>query len=416
MSKPQCGRWLKRSFARPDMARYAFLTWDGAGNQPPAVGIAQLLIDRGHEVAFAGYPGQREYFGARGFRFLPLQCSSATWKDLPPPSMFEVKLRSAWAAAEHLLDVPKLLAGEQPDALIVDCLMFGALAVLESAGVPTMVLVHSAPGALLPPGGPFEARLLDMVNHVRGEAKRPPLKNLWAAWETFPTVCTSVRDLDPLAAEAPKSFEYIGPIFERAVPSVWQSPWSPQDRRPLVLVSFSTGPYWDQRSRIERTLSALAERPCRILVTPGRTDVSGIAVPFNATLATELPHGRVLPHVAVTVTHAGHGTVAASLLHGVPLVCLPNPAADQPALAAQVEALGAGRSLDGEKATPEEIAAAVDNVLADPSYASRARSLSAVIAGMHGTAAAVDRLEKLAQSVHLGALADMPNGSSLQPR
>ena len=96
-------------------------------------------------VGNAGYPGQREYFGARGFRFLPLQCSSATWKDLPPPSMFEVKLRSAWAAAEHLLDVPKLLAGEQPDALIVDCLMFGALAVLESAGVPTMVLVHSAP-------------------------------------------------------------------------------------------------------------------------------------------------------------------------------------------------------------------------------------------------------------------------------
>jgi UDP:flavonoid glycosyltransferase YjiC (YdhE family) len=163
-------------------------------------------------------------------------------------------------------------------------------------------------------------------------------------------------------------------------------------------VSFSTGPYWDQRSRIERTLSALAERQYRILVTPGSTDVSGIAVPSNAALAKELPHARVLPHAAVTVTHAGHGTVAASLLHGVPLVCLPNPVADQPALAAQVEVLGAGRSLDGETATPEQIATAVDEVLADPSYASRARALANTIARARGSAAAVDRLEQLAQS------------------
>jgi UDP:flavonoid glycosyltransferase YjiC (YdhE family) len=385
------------------MARYAFLTWNGAGNQPPAVGIAQALIDRGHEVAFAGYSGQQDYFRVRGFRFVQLQCSSAAWQDLPPPSMFAVKLRSAWAAAEHLQDVPTLLAEERPDALIVDCLLFGALAALETAGVPTMVLVHSAPGALLPPGGPFEARLLDRVNHVRAEAKRLPLKNLWAAWAPFPTICTSVRELDPLAAEAPQSFDYVGPIFERVAPSGWHSPWPPLDRRPLVLVSFSTGPYWNQRSRIERTLSALAERPCRVLVTPGRTDVSGIAVPSNAALAIELPHARVLPLAAVTVTHAGHGTVAASLLHGVPLVCLPNPAADQPALAAQVEALGAGLSLDGETATPAEISAAVDEVLADPSYASSARSLADLIAGARGPAAAVDRLEQLAQSDHFGS-------------
>lgn len=377
------------------MARYAFLTWNGAGNQPPAVGIAQALIDRGHGVLFAGYSSQREYFTARGFRFVELQCASAAWQELLPPDMFGVKLRSAWAAAEHLVDVPKLLADEGPDALIVDCLMFGALVALESAGMPTMILVHSAPGALLPPGGPFEAGLIDAVNRVRAEAGRPPLKHLWAAWELFSTVCTSVRELDPLAARIPPSFDYIGPIFERVAPCGWESPWPLDDPRPLILVSFSTGPYWDQRSRIERTLSALGERPYRVLVTSGRTDVSRIAVPTNAALVKELPHGRVLPHAAVTVTHAGHGTVAASLLHGVPLVCLSNPVADQPALATQVEVLGAGRSLDGETAAPEEIAAAVTEVLTDRRYASRARTLASTIARARGPAAAVDRLEQL---------------------
>ena len=378
------------------MARVAVLTWDGAGNQPPAVGMAQALIERGHHVVFAGYAGQRDYFRVRGLRFVELRRASTAWRDVPRPGMFAVKLHTAWAAAEHLQDVPALLAEEQPDVLIVDCLMFGALAALETAGLPTLVLVHSAPGALLPPGGTFEARLLDSVNRVRAQARRPPLANLWAAWAPFPTICTSIRELDPLAAAAPRSFDYIGPIFERVTPGGWLSPWAPLDERPLVLVSFSTGPYWDQRSRIERTLCALAERPYRILVTPGKTDISGIAVPSNAVLATELPHARVLPYAALTVTHAGHGTVSASLMHGVPMVCLPNPAADQPALAAQVQALGAGRALDGDAATAAQIAAAVGEVLADRSYASRARSLADLIAQARGPAAVVDRLERLA--------------------
>ena len=37
------------------MARVLFVTWGGGGNQPPAIGIAQELRDRGHKVVFAGY-------------------------------------------------------------------------------------------------------------------------------------------------------------------------------------------------------------------------------------------------------------------------------------------------------------------------------------------------------------------------
>lgn len=40
------------------MSRFLFLTWDGGGNQSPAIGIAQELRGRGHEVVFAGYASQ----------------------------------------------------------------------------------------------------------------------------------------------------------------------------------------------------------------------------------------------------------------------------------------------------------------------------------------------------------------------
>lgn len=380
------------------MARFLFLSWNGAGNQPPAIGIAQSLRTRGHEVTFAGYENQRSTFAARGFRFVLLERSSAAWRDEPPERMFAVKLRAAWASSEHLDDVPRLIAREPCDVMVVDCLMFGALAAAEMARVPAFALVHSAPGALMPPKGQFEAHLLDAINALRGAAGLPAIAHAWDAWARFPALCNSIRALDPLALLAPKSIRYLGPITEHAPPSGWTSPWQPNDPRPLVLVSFSTGPYWDQSSRVHRTLEALAGHHCRILVTAGGVEVAPAAVPANAAIVRRIPHDEVLPKVAVTVTHAGHGTVMASLGHGVPLLCLPNRAADQPILAAQVEALGAGRALNGDDAAPVDIATAMEQLLTDHSYAAKARLLATAISAAPGVLAAVELLERRAKS------------------
>jgi UDP:flavonoid glycosyltransferase YjiC (YdhE family) len=95
------------------------------------------------------------------------------------------------------------------------------------------------------------------------------------------------------------------------------------------------------------------------------------------------------------ISHAGHGSVLTALAYGVPLVCLPNPVADQPGIAHQVEALGAGRALDGDNATAEEIATAVREVLGEPSYAVEARQLAALISRTTGAASAADRLAQL---------------------
>jgi UDP:flavonoid glycosyltransferase YjiC (YdhE family) len=345
-------------------------------------------------VIFAGYESQRPLFTSRDFRFIPLPRAAAAWRDAPRELLFDVKVENAWASADHLDDVPEALAEQRCDAVVADCLMFGALAALEHGCVPTALLVHSAPGALLPPGGPFEAVLRAPVNRVRAKAGLPAIATLWEAWERFPAFCTSIRELDPLALQAPASFSYIGPIIERVPRSGWCSPWQHDDRRPLILVGFSTGPYWDQSSRIGRTIEALANRELRVLITAANLDAAA-TMPDNVVVVPHLPHGEVLPQAAVTVTHAGHGTVTASLSHGVPLVCLPNKAADQPTLAAQVAALDAGLALDGDAATPVEIAAAVHSVLADPAYAAAARRLAKAIADAPGPSVA-RRLEQLA--------------------
>src|SRR4029079_8806430 len=54
-----------------DMADLLFVTWDGGGNVPPAVGIAQELQRRGHTVRFAGHARQHESLTAAGFEVAP---------------------------------------------------------------------------------------------------------------------------------------------------------------------------------------------------------------------------------------------------------------------------------------------------------------------------------------------------------
>ena len=380
------------------MSRFLFVTWSGAGNQPPAAAIAQALKKRGHDITFAGYENQRSYFTERGFRFVLLERSSAAWRDESPERMFAIKLHAAWASFDHLHDTRQLISSERCDALVVDCLMFGALAAAERDQLATAALVHLAPGALMPPKGRFETLVLGQVNEVRMRAGLSAINSLWKAWAPFPALSNSVRELDPFGLQAPESFNYLGPMAEEAPPSCWEFPWPEDDRRPLVLVSFSTGPYWDQTSRIRKTLDALSDTNFRILVTAGSVKIDPCSIPGNAVIVRHLPHKVILPHAALTVTHAGHGTVTASLKHGVPMLCLPNPGADQPVLAMQVQALGCGLSLDGDNASLAEIRAAAERLITDTSYGLNARRLADTISRAPGVSAAVLRLEHLASS------------------
>jgi len=377
------------------MARFLFLTWSGAGNQPPAVAIANALKTRGHKITFAGYENQRSYFSERHFDFVLLERSARKWRDENRERMFAVKSEAVWASSDHLDDVPQLMARDRCDATIVDCLMFGALAAAEKLKLPAAALVHSAPGALMPPNGQFETLLLDAVNQVRMQAGLAAVKNLWEAWARFPALSNSIRQLDPLASRVPQSFHYFGPMFDPSSLSDWKTPWSKADSRPLVLVSFSTGPYWDQSSRILRTLEALSQCNCRAIVTAGPVEIDPKIVPDNAVVVDRAPHDEILPMAALTVTHAGHGTVITSLKYGVPLLCLPNPVADQPILASQVGVLGCGLSLDGDNATPSQIKAAVDRLLDDRCFTANARMLAETISRSSGVSAAASQLETL---------------------
>jgi MGT family glycosyltransferase len=187
----------------------------------------------------------------------------------------------------------------------------------------------------------------------------------------------------------PRSFGFLVPHG----PSTPPPTTFPPGDAPTALVSLSTT-HQEHEPLLASIVEALAETEVRALVTTGGHVGVALRVPPNVALVDFVPHQSVLPDTDVVVTHAGLGTVAATLSFGVPLVCTPI-ARDQHLNTARVEALGVGVGCPDP--APEAIAGAIDRVLADPAFAHRATDLAADSRAAGGAPGVVAALVELAR-------------------
>ena len=188
-------------------------------------------------------------------------------------------------------------------------------------------------------------------------------------------------DLAPIEALPPGHF-FLGPVS-----------WEPRNRvlpaldhlgqsRPLAYVTLgSTG---DARV-LPTVLYALLHAGFDIALSGVSADQALVlhqAMPalrrrcFTAPLIN--PHD-LLQRAALTVCHAGSGTVYQSLQAGVPLLCLPgNP--DQGLVASTVCAAGAGVAIEAWRVTPALLKKALSSFIADGKWTQAARKLANAIA------------------------------------
>jgi hypothetical protein len=103
---------------------------------------------------------------------------------------------------------------------------------------------------------------------------------------------------------------------------------------------------------------------------------------------------EVLPGCCCVVSHGGSGSLLGALAHGLPSVLLAM-GADQMHNAARAEAVGVARRLHPVTATADDVAAAVDEVIADPSFREAAARFHHEIAALPGPERAVELLEGL---------------------
>jgi len=94
------------------------------------------------------------------------------------------------------------------------------------------------------------------------------------------------------------------------------------------------------------------------------------------------------------VCHGGHNTTCEALAHGLPLVIAPIKD-DQPIVADQVVAAGAGLRVKFGRVTPDELAAAVRRVLSEPAFRANAERIRDSFRAAGGAGEAARLLEAL---------------------
>jgi UDP:flavonoid glycosyltransferase YjiC (YdhE family) len=435
------------SLARP--IRFLFAMFQGGGNIPPILAVAQQLVAHGHRVRILAGPGLQPgrpprpasaafLDGVRtiGATLVPFHLAHDPFASIPPaqgllwgwtPQAFAVNVflaRRFLAAPVWADNVQGALTRHPTDVVVADFHLVGALAAAEAAGVPAAALVHHPhirPTPGVPPFGPgwrpargLVGRLRDSIgnaivkriyrrdgtralNQVRQQRGLPPLRQPFQQYDAAVRVLIMTSpafDYRPRAL--PANVRYVGMPFEDPGTAPWESPWPAEDDRPLVLVNFSTAPQ-GQTDLLRRTLTALATLPVRGLVTLGPALAADeFEPPRNVVLTDFVPHALVFPHVAAIVSQCGHGTVMKALTHGIPVICLPL-FGDQPGVAARVVHAGAGVRLSRD-APSTRIRTAIQRVLREPRFREGAQRLATVMALEDGVKTAVEELESVVSS------------------
>ena len=357
------------------MSNILLVTWDGGGNVPPALGIATELRSRGHAVRVLGHAGQAANVGGSGFEFTAYPTARRFDAVEANSPIAVIATFGDRALGRDVLDE---LRRRPADVVVVDCMLVGAMAALDDAGVPYVVLQHLY-DAFLTGGwlkGPIGLGL--RVKLLRPKARLDRARHRLVA---------SLPALDPAHGEGQSpNVVYTGPVVD-GTPA--------QADEPTVLVSLSTYHYAGMTQVMQNVLDAVAPLPARVVVTTGPVlDPDALRPAVNTELHRWVTHAELMPQVSLVVGHGGHATTMAALAHDLPLLVLPmHSMLDQPIVGRSVEAAGAGRMLP-KKSTPDQLRPVIERLLGDGPHRSAAARLGHAIRESRGAATAADLVEQ----------------------
>lgn len=397
-------------------------TTPARGHLFPLVPILDELARRGHGIAVRTLASEVPLMAARGFEAAPIAPAIEAiehddYLGRTPPGKIKRAMATFGARSPHEVDdLRAAIDDERPDAILVDCMAWGATAVAEAWGgpwaqwfpYPLPLSSRDAPpfGPGLKPAAGWPGRLRDRV--VRPIATRAmvsaafPGLNAMRASVGVPAFTTT----DDMFTVAPlllymtaEPFEYPRsdwpPSVRMVGPCCWDPPadapaWLVEVERPLVLVSTSSE-FQDDGRLVRTALEALADEDVQVVATLPSTEAPA-AVPANARVERFVPHAAILARAACAITHGGAGATQKALAAGVP-VCVVPFGRDQLEVARRVEVAGAGTRLPAQRLTPERLRRKVREAMANREGA---RRVAEGFAAAGGAATAADAFEELA--------------------
>jgi UDP:flavonoid glycosyltransferase YjiC (YdhE family) len=345
---------------------YVLVCHDAGGTVPPMLALASALIGEGAAVTVLSQPSVQARAVGAGCSFVAFSELDSYDRTRALEQQLERSL-PAMVGASVGTDLLRVAHDLRPAAVVVDANLTGALAAAESLGVLSVVLLHSMYKTFVDVWfGELWAALDVPINETRERFGVPAVsgwREMFARHTAAMSVVTSSFDApvsEPL--DNLQHFGFLVPDRPTARPDL------PVGDKPLALVSLSTT-FQAQGDLLDAIVQG-ATSHARLFVTTGGYGAVNAADP-GVVVSSYVPHCGILRDVDLVITHAGLGTVAAALAYGAPLVCTPM-GRDQRLNTERVEATGAGVGIS-PLSSPDDIAAAVEQVLRDHNFADAAR-------------------------------------------
>ncbi|MFI7498622.1 glycosyltransferase [Streptomyces sp. NPDC049687] len=383
------------------MSRFLFVVPPLVGHINPTVGVAAELTARGHRVAWVC--AEPELVGRLAGPEAPVfGCGGALAGERPADLRGPEALRFLWEwyllpLAEAMAPGVRAAVEEfRPDVVVADQQAFAGAFTAERLDLPWATSATTSAEFTDPLAGlPKVREWLD----ERLAALRTAIGDPRATGDPRFSPRLVLAFSTPELAGPADGVRWVGPsITARPAPSGF--PWEWLDSgRATVLVTLGTANTDVGGRFLDVCRAALRERSDRVravIVDPGGTlepdadDKEVLVVPSVPQLAL-LERG-----VDAVVCHAGHNTVCEALWHGIPLVVAPIRD-DQPVVAGQVVAAGAGVRVRFGRVTAQKLGAALDAVLHEPGYRRAAGRIRTAFRAAGGASAAADHLDELAR-------------------
>ena len=173
----------------------------------------------------------------------------------------------------------------------------------------------------------------------------------------------TAREFQVGGAAFDDSYRFVGPSVDGRLESA-DFPMGRLAGRAPILISMGT--MYNAEAAFYRACFRAFDRWAEpvVLAVGHRVDRAQLPEPpANFIVCESVPQVALLEKARLFITHGGINSAHEAMLHGVPMVVLPQRA-DHYVVAGQVEAVGAGLVLDRSEATPERLADSARRVLA----------------------------------------------------
>ncbi|MGD1714975.1 glycosyltransferase [Dapis sp. BLCC M172] len=402
------------------------------GHLNPMLPLAQELKRRGHRVTFIGIVGYEAKVLEAGLEYL-----GYGKEEFPEGAMTEYlhhlsKLSGIPAfryiivtilkkeANALLQDTPQLIKDAGIDALLIDSVSTGGVAIAELLEIPFITIhniVVSHQENNIPPiftnwkyNPIWCAKLRNKFEYRRSRRWTQPLIDVVIKYRTqwnlplqpqpdnpnyqLAEISQQPAELEFPRENLPEFFHFTGPYHYSGTREPVPFPWDKLTGKPLIYASLGSlvNRFVDVFEKIAAACEGL---DAQLVISLGgsATPESLPNLPGNPLVVKYAPQLELLQKVTLTITHAGINTTLECLNNAVPMVAIPI-AFEQPGIAARIAWSGAGETIPLKRLTVPRLRKAISQVLTKPSYKQNALRLQEAIKRAGGVTRAADIIER----------------------